>query len=157
LRTAEGFRRLPGMVRDGGGLPGTAREQSHEVKRIRLEVYDLNLASTGGPIGRTIVPYSPSCPHLPERSPSQHPQKDRLCAVVDRVLTGRRMDWTIQNTGLSQIPLSHLKLYRYITVLRNITIDNPRRHLHIFCPVSNLSLLQSLVSSNTNLESRQKL
>jgi len=46
----------PGMVRDGGGLPGTARVMSHEVKTIRLEVYDLNLASTGGPSARTIVP-----------------------------------------------------------------------------------------------------
>ena len=35
------------MVRDGGdcrGRPGTARVMSHEVKRIRSEVYGLNLA-----------------------------------------------------------------------------------------------------------------
>jgi len=42
----------------------------YEVKRIRSEVYDVNLASTGGPSARTIVPYSPSGPHLPGRSPS---------------------------------------------------------------------------------------
>ena len=58
------------MVRDGGGPPGTARVMSYEVKRIRSEVYDLNLASTGGPSARTIVPYSPSSPHLQGRSPS---------------------------------------------------------------------------------------
>ena len=55
-------RRRPGMVRDGGGLPerpGTARVMSHDEKRICL-VYDLNLASTGGPSG----------PRLPGRSPS---------------------------------------------------------------------------------------
>jgi len=43
---------------------------SYEVKRIRSEVYDLNLGGTGGPSARTIVPYSPSGPHLPGRSPS---------------------------------------------------------------------------------------
>jgi len=53
----------------------TAREMSHEVKRICLEVYDLNLASTGGPSARTIVP---SGPHLPGSSPSYHPKKDGL-------------------------------------------------------------------------------
>jgi len=37
---------------------------------IRSEVYDLNLASTGGPSARTIVPDSPPGPHLPGRSPS---------------------------------------------------------------------------------------
>ena len=78
LRTAGDCRRRPVMVRDGGGLRGTARVMSHEVKRTRLEVYDLNLASTGGPSPRTIFPYSPSGPHLPERSASQHPQKDGL-------------------------------------------------------------------------------
>ena len=43
---------------------------SHEVKRIRSEVYDVNLASTGGPNARTIVPYSPSGPRFPGSSPS---------------------------------------------------------------------------------------
>jgi len=62
----------PVTVRDGGGLSktagngegrqgtegdGRARVMSHGVKRIRLEVYDLNLVSTGGPSARTIVPY----------------------------------------------------------------------------------------------------
>ena len=75
------------------GLSGTARVMFHEVKRIRLEVYLLNLASTGGPSARTIVPYSPSGPHLPERSQSQHPKKDGLWAVVYPVLTKRRTDW----------------------------------------------------------------
>jgi len=52
---------------------------SHGVKRIRLEVYDLNLAGTGGPSARTIVPYSPSGPHLAGRSPSRpHPKTDGL-------------------------------------------------------------------------------
>ena len=55
---------------DGGGRQGTARVMSHGVKRIRFEVYDLNLASTRGPRARTIVPYSPSGPHLPGCSPS---------------------------------------------------------------------------------------
>ena len=55
---------------DGRGRPGTARVMSHDVKRIRLEVYDFSLASTGGPSAGTIVPYSPSGPHLPGRSPS---------------------------------------------------------------------------------------
>ena len=43
---------------------------SHEVKIIRSEVYDLNVASTGGPNARTIISYSPSGPHLPGRSQS---------------------------------------------------------------------------------------
>jgi len=43
---------------------------SYEVKRIRSGVYDLDLASTGGPGARTIVPYSPPGLHLPGRSPS---------------------------------------------------------------------------------------
>jgi len=37
---------------------------SHNVKGIRLEVYDFSLASTGGPGTGTVVPYSPSGPHL---------------------------------------------------------------------------------------------
>ena len=67
-----------GLVGGGGGLQGTAQVMSRDVKRIRLEVYDINLASTGGPSTRTIVPYSPSGPHLPGRSPSLHSEKDRL-------------------------------------------------------------------------------
>jgi len=51
---------------------------SHDVKRIRLEVYDFGLASAGGPSAGTIVPYSPSGPHLPGSSPSLHPKKDGL-------------------------------------------------------------------------------
>ena len=43
---------------------------SHDVKRIRLEVYDFSLAGTGSPSAGTIVPYSPSGPHLPGRGPS---------------------------------------------------------------------------------------
>jgi len=37
----------------------------HEVKRIRFGVHNLNLARTGGPSARTIVPYSPSGSQLP--------------------------------------------------------------------------------------------
>jgi len=73
LRTAGDCRRGPGMVRDGGGLPatpGAAQVMSYEVKSIRSEVYDINLASTGGPSARTTVPYSPSGPRFPGRSPS---------------------------------------------------------------------------------------
>jgi len=77
-RTAGDGGGRPGMVSGGGGLPGTTGVMSYEVKRIRLEVYDLNLASTGGPGARTTVPYSPSGPHLPESSPSQRPQKEGL-------------------------------------------------------------------------------
>jgi len=44
----------------GGGLPGTTRVMSH----------DFNLAGTEGPSARTIVPYSPSGPYPPGRSPS---------------------------------------------------------------------------------------
>ena len=58
------------MASDGRGRPGTARVISHDVKRIRLEVYDFSLASIGGPRDGTTVPYSPSGPHLPGRSPS---------------------------------------------------------------------------------------
>ena len=42
---------------------------SHDAKRIPL-VYDFSLANTGGPSAGTIVPYSPSGPHLSGRSPS---------------------------------------------------------------------------------------
>ena len=62
-----------GWLRTAGDCrrrPGTARVMSYEVKRIRSEVYDLNLASTGGPSARTIVPDSPPGPHLPGLSPS---------------------------------------------------------------------------------------
>ena len=45
---------------DGGGLSGTTRVMSH----------DFDLASTEGPSARTIVPYSPSSPYPPGRSPS---------------------------------------------------------------------------------------
>ena len=48
----------------------TARVMSNDVKRVRLQVYDFSLASTGGPSAGTIVPYSPSVPLLPGRSPS---------------------------------------------------------------------------------------
>ena len=45
---------------DGRGRPwdgpGTARVMSHDVKRIRLEVYDFSLASTGGLSAGTIAP-----------------------------------------------------------------------------------------------------
>jgi len=57
-----------GMAGNGGGLQRTARVLRKDVRRIRL-VY-INVAGTGGPRGRTIVPYSPSGPHLPSRSPS---------------------------------------------------------------------------------------
>ena len=67
LRTA----RDGGEVRrDYGGRPGTARVMSHDVKIIRLWVYDFSLASTGGPSPGTIAPYSLSSPHLPRRNPS---------------------------------------------------------------------------------------
>ena len=49
---------------------GEARVIPHDVKIIRLEVYDFNLASAGGPSARTTVPYSSSRPHLPVLSPS---------------------------------------------------------------------------------------
>jgi len=65
-------------VGDYRGPPGTARVMSYDVKRIRLEVHDFGLASAGGPSAGAIVPYSPSGPHLPGRSPSYHPQKDGL-------------------------------------------------------------------------------
>jgi len=57
-----------GTAGEGGGRPVSARVMSHDVKIISLEVYDINLASTGGPSARTTVPYSPSGPHLPGRS-----------------------------------------------------------------------------------------
>ena len=44
----------------GRGPPGTARVMSHDVRRIRSEVYDFGLASAGGPSAGTIVPCSPS-------------------------------------------------------------------------------------------------
>jgi len=59
-----------GTTGDRRGPPGTARVMSHDVKRIRLEVHDFGLASTGGPSAGTMVPYSPSGRHLPGRSPS---------------------------------------------------------------------------------------
>ena len=65
----DGGERL-GTAGDCRRRPGTARVMSYDVKRIRSEVHDLILASTGGPSARTIVPYSPSGPHLPGRSPS---------------------------------------------------------------------------------------
>jgi len=67
-----GLLKTVGNVRDGGGRWGTARVMSHDVKRIPLEVDDINMVtgSAGGPSARTIVPYSPSGPHLPGRSPS---------------------------------------------------------------------------------------
>jgi len=43
------------MVGDGWGLPGTARVMPHDVKRIRLEVFDFSLPSTGGLSAGTIV------------------------------------------------------------------------------------------------------
>jgi len=57
------------------GRDGTARVMSHDVKRIRSEVYDFSLASTGGPSAGTIVPYSQSGPHLPGRSQPRPPPK----------------------------------------------------------------------------------
>jgi len=68
--TAGHGRRWPGTVGDGRGRLGTARVMSHDVKRIRLEVYDFSLVSTCGPSAGTIVPYSASSPHLAGRSPS---------------------------------------------------------------------------------------
>ena len=47
-------------ARDGGGRPGTTRVMSH----------GFSLASTEGPSAKTIVPYSPSGPYPPGRSPS---------------------------------------------------------------------------------------
>jgi len=41
---------------NGRGPLGTARVMPYDVKRIRLEVYDLGLASAGGPSAGTIVP-----------------------------------------------------------------------------------------------------
>jgi len=61
------------MVRDGGGLQGTAGDGTSDVsfsERIRLEGYNLNSARTGGPSARTIVPYGPSVSHIPGCSPS---------------------------------------------------------------------------------------
>ena len=60
--------------------------------------HDFNLAGTRGPSARTIVPYSVSGPHYPGRSPSQHPTKDGLRAVVLPILPRRRTDWTVENT-----------------------------------------------------------
>jgi len=40
------------MAGDGGGhegWQGTGRVMSHDVRRIRLEVYDFSLAGAGGP------------------------------------------------------------------------------------------------------------
>ena len=45
---------------DGGGLLGTTRVMSH----------DFHPAGTEGPSARTTVPYSPSGPYPPGRSPS---------------------------------------------------------------------------------------
>ena len=47
-------------VGDGGGLSGTTRVMSH----------DFDLGGSEGPSARTIVPYSPSGPYPPGRSPS---------------------------------------------------------------------------------------
>jgi len=60
----------PITVGDYGGRQGTKRVISHDIKRIRLEMYDFSLASTGGPSTGSIVPYTPPCPRLPGRSPS---------------------------------------------------------------------------------------
>jgi len=61
---AEDGRELLEKTRNGEGWRGTARVMSYEVKGIGSEVYDLNLASVGGPSARARVPYSPSGPHL---------------------------------------------------------------------------------------------
>jgi len=68
--TIEDGRGRWGTTGDDRGPPGTARVMSHDVKRISLEVHDFGLASAGGPSAGTIVPCSPSGPHLPGRSPS---------------------------------------------------------------------------------------
>ena len=57
---------------------GTAGDGTSDVSWV----YDLNLASTGGPSARTIVPYSPSVLTFP--------------AVVRPALTRR---WTVGNTA----------------------------------------------------------
>jgi len=41
----------------------------HILGMIRLEMYDFNLCSAGGPRTRIVVPYSPPGPHLPRNSP----------------------------------------------------------------------------------------
>ena len=51
---------------DRRGPPGTTRVMSHNVKRIRLEVYDVSLICARGP-SASMVPYSLSGPHLPRR------------------------------------------------------------------------------------------
>jgi len=66
--TIEDGRERVRTAENGGGLrgrPGIARVMSHDVKRIRLEVHDFSLASTGGPSAGTTAPYSPSGPHPP--------------------------------------------------------------------------------------------
>ena len=50
---------------DYGGRPGTTG----------VMFQDINLAGTEGPSARTLVPYSPSGPYPPGRSPSWRPKK----------------------------------------------------------------------------------
>jgi len=86
---------------------GAARVMYYEMRSIRLEVYDLSLASIGGPSGRTTIPYSPSGSHLPGHSPSWHPWNDGLWAIVP-LLTQRPTDWTVGNTDYIRCKLEQL-------------------------------------------------
>ena len=91
------------MGEDGGGRPGTTRVMSH----------GFSLAGTEGPSAKTIVPYSPSSPYPPGRSPSYHPQKDGLRAIVRPVLPRGRTDWTVENTALAPCHSPVYQIVRY--------------------------------------------
>jgi len=65
---------------------------SHDAKWIRLKVYDCSFASTRVPSAGIILPYGPSSPHLPRRSPSYPPEKDEVLAIARPILPSRVLD-----------------------------------------------------------------
>jgi len=73
---------------------------THDARVIGLDVYNFSLASTGGPSARTIVLYGQSGPHLPGRSPSQHPQKGTMSGSPSRP-PPKRTDWAARNVALA--------------------------------------------------------
>jgi len=63
---------------------------------------DFSPTSTGGPSTGTILPYSPSGPHLPRRSHSYHPQMTDYNPQPVRCSPQRWADCTVGNTDLYQ-------------------------------------------------------
>ena len=60
----------PGTVGDGRALVRTAGDCGGRPGTTRVMSRDFSLAGTEGPSAKTIVPYSPSGPYPPGRSPS---------------------------------------------------------------------------------------